>query len=266
MERAFQSTRPRGARLGVPRTSMTECEFQSTRPRGARLPERERVGHIGVVSIHAPARGATHAKAEKYVSDVFQSTRPRGARPEVEKRQAVMPLCFNPRAREGRDRVEPGGAGLPAAFQSTRPRGARRGLSLTMRWANSSFQSTRPRGARLRRNARRRQPHEVSIHAPARGATADVEDERHQRIVSIHAPARGATRSGCGGSSARGCFNPRAREGRDAGPRVAGRGVSGFNPRAREGRDSNCASTHSASADVSIHAPARGATYVPVRE
>ena len=78
----FQSTRPRGARRDVDTIVMSAAEFQSTRPRGARLAwvvaplcalcsfnPRARAGrdqkymqaHTGLelVSIHAPARGAT---------------------------------------------------------------------------------------------------------------------------------------------------------------------------------------------------------------
>ena len=55
----FQSTRPRGARLACWTTAMFPLQFQSTRPRGAR-PEHNVVAvDVRVVSIHAPARGAT---------------------------------------------------------------------------------------------------------------------------------------------------------------------------------------------------------------
>ena len=59
----------------------------------------------------------------------------------------------------------------PEMFQSTRPRGARHllgGLPLL----HNAFQSTRPRGARLRCRASGDEAALVSIHAPARGATA----------------------------------------------------------------------------------------------
>ena len=100
--------------------------------------------------------------------------------------------------------------------------------------------------------------------------------------VSIHAPARGATTSAPGAARARSGFNPRAREGRDclhlasllklsrfnpraregrdrrnACPRVA---IGGFNPRAREGRDDRVPRGRNL-IPVSIHAPARGATF-----
>ena len=60
-------------------------------------------------------------------------------------------------------------------------------------------------------------------------------------------------------------FNPRAREGRDCSPCAMAPGAwIGFNPRAREGRDSRRVRRQSRSEDVSIHAPARGATVPPV--
>ena len=101
---AFQSTRPRGARLirslphlktqtrfnprarggrdfGVPYSLLSETKFQSTRPRGAR-PSSARCSRIAFcVSIHAPAGGAT-AHATKFVESLEG---------------------FNPRARGGRD-------------------------------------------------------------------------------------------------------------------------------------------------------------------
>jgi len=101
--------------------------------------------------------------------------------------------------------------------------------------------------------------------------------------VSIHAPARGAT----GYLSQRGSllprFNPRTREGCDHGFRCMGTRLVSFNPRTREGCDPDgdeCRqviggfqSTHPRGVrqtiistvtqiiGVSIHAPARGATY-----
>ena len=77
--------------------------FQSTRPRGARLLLLLCADHDFSVSIHAPARGATNLTPPARPQAAFQSTRPRGARRQAgflaQSRQ-----CFNPRAREGRDR------------------------------------------------------------------------------------------------------------------------------------------------------------------
>jgi len=119
----FQSTRPRGARPRQWPCSRSFCGFnpraragrdpvsysffsvlimfQSTRPRGARHYEKLEPRGV-VVSIHAPARGATMLTMLKPTVLLFQSTRPRGARP----------IFFpNPNS--------------PSVFQSTRPRGAR---------------------------------------------------------------------------------------------------------------------------------------------
>ena len=103
-----------------------------------------------VVSIHAPARGAT-----------FDRTHTLGAA-----------QCFNPRARTGRDRQIAESSRDLGWFQSTRPHGARRdqahaaggllGVSIhAPAWGATSgrtcscraprFQSTRPHGARPRR-------------------------------------------------------------------------------------------------------------------
>jgi len=140
-----------------------------------------------VVSIHAPARGATLA------FHCFATV-----------------VRFNPRARAGRDNARIGIA-YAGQFQSTRPRGARlasdknlraffvsihapaRGATIYIEERNKTksfnpraragrdearlgtagrgtFQSTRPRGAR-RSDLDYRLITPVSIHAPARGAT-----------------------------------------------------------------------------------------------
>ena len=55
-----------------------------------------------LVSIHAPARGATGMVFASYLWREFQSTRPRGARLSIF--EIFYDLkSFNPRAREGRD-------------------------------------------------------------------------------------------------------------------------------------------------------------------
>ena len=81
---------------------------------------------------------------------------------------------------------------------------------------------------------------DISIHAPARGATNPIFGLRRIRSISIHAPARGATLCKAGMSF----------------------GALDFNPRTREGCDQL---TFKDSYDkiISIHAPARGATRDP---
>jgi len=75
----FQSTRPRGARLFSLCLMSSAVKFQSTRPRGARL-HFDTEEKQARVSIHAPAWGATIGSTPYIKITRFQSTRPRGAR------------------------------------------------------------------------------------------------------------------------------------------------------------------------------------------
>ena len=144
----FQFTRPRGARRLTFEPSCKPLSFQFTRPRGARPRRARRSARWALVSIHAPARGATGTPLTK----------------------KSLRFCFNSRAREGRDETsQREGAGYDP-FQFTRPRGARRVLSCPVR-RSRRFQFTRPRGARRRTIVPCPAVTSVSIHAPARGAT-----------------------------------------------------------------------------------------------
>ncbi len=99
----FQPTRPHGARPAANLRSIAAAKFQPTRPHGARQPHRHRRGLGRDVSTHAPARGATAvAFLVAYAVAVSTHAPARGAtrrsgrgRPDA--------LCFNPRARTGRD-------------------------------------------------------------------------------------------------------------------------------------------------------------------
>ena len=166
--------------------------FQSTRPRGARPDYQSLYNMVNFVSIHAPAWGAT-----------WPATR-----------SCPVSSSFNPRARVGRDEssmiksleegvfqsTRPRGARLSehrccerlSAFQSTRPRGARRGWQRPLT-TPGSFQSTRPRGARQAFRLEIERDRDVSIHAPAWGATRRYGPLLRNTTVSIHAPAWGAT-------------------------------------------------------------------------
>ena len=195
------------------------------------------INEAAPVSIHAPAMGATPNHPGQLVCqpDVSIHAPARGATSAIHNNEEII-TCFNPRAREGRD-VR---AGLPnpssKEFQSTRPRGARLTVNQYLT-GFTLFQSTRPRGARPPTASTPITPWQFQSTRP-RGArpklTHDISD-----LV--------------------GRFNPRAREGRDACPRLIvvqdcvsihapARGATplhalrtsagcGFNPRAREGRD-----------------------------
>jgi len=121
-----------------------------------------------MVSIHAPARGATVQKDKAKEAFMFQSTRPRGAR-HADEIWNVMDILF----------------------QSTRPRGARQWPRVPS--ATSPCFNPRARAGRDR----------------ARAGSGGISQ------VSIHAPARGATRA-CDQMDLQVCFNPRARAGRDS--------------------------------------------------
>ena len=55
--------------------------FQSTHPRGVRLFLFRSKSFPDIISIHAPAWGATNQPGKNIRSDLFQSTHPRGVRP-----------------------------------------------------------------------------------------------------------------------------------------------------------------------------------------
>ena len=146
-------------------------------------------------------------------------------------------MGFNPRARAGRD-GQTRKRNLPSGrFQSTRPRGARP-ATLKANWQRKEVSIHAPaRGATGYWVHLGEGFANVSIHAPARGATWKEGAGHYFCMVSIHAPARGATRRWPRRCSESGCFNPRARAGRDQGRRRHPEGIKRFNPRARAGRD-----------------------------
>ncbi|SMP64743.1 hypothetical protein SAMN06296020_1125 [Anoxynatronum buryatiense] len=148
-------------------------------------------------------------------------------------------LSFNPRSRTGSDDRRTPTIEKIILFQSTLPHGERR-LSIRLPSAPRWFQSTLPHGERRQGNIKLIEGADVSIHAPARGATSAYVLFLWNGCVSIHAPARGAT-----------CTYQRVRFTDTVSIHAPARGATGDPvPRA-------------ASTIVSIHAPARGATYVP---
>ena len=210
----------------------------------------------------------------------FQSTRPRGARRIRASSSPSTALCFNPRAREGRDctsattraltswfqstrprgarRIPPRCMPYLSLFQSTRPRGARRRRAHDSR-ADPQFQSTRPRGARLIDDKIIRRPKKFQSTRPRGARLANGDDDIYALLVSIHAPARGATRPHPRRLRACRWFQSTRPRGARLAEHAHKRDETSFNPRAREGRDLSLVCS-SLSQNVSIHAPARGAT------
>ena len=124
---------------------------------------------ITTISIHAPARGAT------------------------------CPALWSPRI---------------AKFQSTLPRGERQftGRLLDMQMG---FQSTLPRGERRPDSKRQRQSDDFNPRS-REGSDQAIIDVENNVMISIHAPARGATAKPVHPCYPQRYFNPRSREGSDA--------------------------------------------------
>ncbi len=142
----------------------------------------------------------------------FQSTLPRGERRRVSAGKSARNY-FNPRSREGSDRIPRRKDKRRLHFNPRSREGS--DLFTIRRILITSFQSTLPRGERRELLTNDKLSEAISIHAPARGATLRRlhPEKRHlfqstlprgerlramcslriYRNISIHAPARGAT-------------------------------------------------------------------------
>jgi len=145
-----------------------------------------------LVSIHAPARGATRRNSFAVIPYQFQSTPPHGGRRKtVYSFLYIVHVSIHAPARGRQLRAEL--ADMRAEFQSTPPHGGRLDGSPFV-VIILLFQSTPPHGGRLIKAIPECPAHGVSIHAPARGATSLRACHKRNKLVSIHAPARGATK------------------------------------------------------------------------
>ena len=122
-----------------------------------------------IVSIHAPARGATLERERLAIMKEFQSTHPHGVR------HATL--------------VQINAAQM---FQSTHPHGVRQKRHLST-LPNRCFNPRTRTGCDENGWFFDKESVQVSIHAPARGATFSAIIAAECLSVSIHAPARGAT-------------------------------------------------------------------------
>ena len=192
------------------------------------------IPYNSLISIHAPARGATTAFFALVKLGLFQSTLPRRERRSY---RAFHPLwCyFNPRSREGSDLWSFHDTIRPAIFQSTLPRRERRTHAVYSS-SFSAFQSTLPR--RERRSHFQRTKSQCYFNPRSREGSDKVNSyfescfnkfqstlPRGERLVASHS-----------------FFT-----------------VEYFNPRSREGSDTDW-SLDFKHIQISIHAPARGAT------
>ena len=211
---------------------------------------------LGIISIHAPTRGATLQKRKCEFLLKFQSTLPQGERLHVHR------YC---RTRE--------------RFQSTLPQGERRKRNINSKHSNRYFNPRSHKGSDwlgqnffLYNN--------ISIHAPTRGATYRRDGEKENRYISIHAPTRGATFAfkrlnnfslisihaptrGATDLVSRDYRNSEFQSTLPQGERLTKRLLNKislyFNPRSHKGSDRAPLSSL-AYPNISIHAPTRGAT------
>ncbi len=279
----FQSTPPRGGRrrpLGD--SSAVRCFNPRPRVGGDRaicrhdrmtsmcFNPRPRVGgddgcaSIGTglrrVSIHAPAWGATCRPSDVASTGYrFQSTPPRGGRHEhsAVSRQSIEFQSTPPRG--GRHAGADGQRRTTPSF-NPRPRVGGDDRSRQLAQRVDEFQSTPPRGGR------RALPvaaigRDVSIHAPAWGATVLGSCQAGSSQVSIHAPAWGATGTAPIWRRLSMTFQSTPpRGGRPVAATDAAVTLSEFQSTPPRGGRPAGAGSPSVRATVSIHAPAWGAT------
>ncbi len=144
----FNPRTRRGCDLTQSAGAVTVTVFQSTHPQGVRLPILVGIFFAHLVSIHAPAGGAT--SAVNYLPSLLPSFNPRTRRGcDATGYQGVRwASCFNPRTRRGCDEDRERDAALKDMFQSTHPQGVRRRYCMLQRLF-PVFQSTHPQGVRL---------------------------------------------------------------------------------------------------------------------
>ena len=128
---------------------------------------------VQIISIHAPAKGATYFDYLKVSVRIFQSTLPRRERRASYETRTSGRCYFNPRSREGSDSSANSIINRQTLFQSTLPRRERHPAPLP----SHPLQHFNPRsreGSDQRPQQAAAQGAEISIHAPAKGATSRI--------------------------------------------------------------------------------------------
>ena len=209
-------------------------QFQSTLPRGERLWCQLRPDthlNFNPRSREGSDRGGFKCIHTRYYFNPRSREGSDGAKP----REIADAFDFNPRSREGSDYLILVSILLIKDFNPRSREGSdERGIGSVDK--RKRFQSTLPRGERPCRSCFPCRLPEISIHAPARGATRYHHRQRPSPLISIHAPARGATvsRSDVGPILTFQSTLPRGE--RRPGGHYSGVGHD-FNPRSREGSD-----------------------------
>ena len=167
-------------------------EFQSTLPRRERLFSIFNSLLFCIISIHAPAKGATTEICPKLpCSDISIHAPAKGATKRAYVFAGHVPN-FNPRSREGSDKTSTAMRWKTSAFQSTLPRRERRHGHVLFD-KRMKFQSTLPRRER-RSNLEGIRFYSVYFNPRSReGSDCLVKCIKGYGKISIHAPAKGAT-------------------------------------------------------------------------
>ncbi len=243
-DRCFDPRSREGSDRREPRSAASRGQFRSALPRRER-PARQIAQHCLLdVSIRAPAKGATsQLDASGKRADGFDPRSREGSDSASRHAdQRARARCFDPRSREGSDaRPSAAASACSTMFRSALPRRERPTARRQLRLALLMFRSALPRRERRRHGRRVDSRRRVSIRAPAKGATLRC---RH-RCATAHPDE---------------CFDPRSREGSDRRRVGAIADPDRFDPRSREGSDTAVAARHTSDIDVSIRAPAKGAT------
>ena len=235
----FQSTLPRGERLGSPLVVIPNSPYFNPRSHeGSDYTPFMILIISSSISIHAPTRGATRGYTESPITHInfnprshegsdkdpterqaaiaeFQSTLPRGERPPQHGYTVVCCSYFNPRSHEGSDYVSPSFSSGPIISIHAPTRGATQ-IPYSF-FPPFKFQSTLPRGERLNKS---------------------------RICLSLSN------------------FNPRSHEGSDPVSSLYGCYRCNFNPRSHEGSDITSGIIFFRQWGISIHAPTRGATLI----
>ena len=170
------------------------ASFQSPPPRRGRRLLPHDLGKVILISIPAPAQGATPPWAFIRPNILFQSPPPRRGRLFTGMVRDVQVTDFNPRPRAGGDSRWPARPGVELVFQSPPPRRGRLCAFVP---------------AYTRDN--------ISIPAPAQGATVGVGNHLFLAPIFQSPPPRRGRLSTRYISSTKSHFNPRPRAGGDAG-------------------------------------------------
>ena len=264
---AFQSTPPRRGRPSRAAALGSACHRFNPRPReGGDLRSLRSCAVACMVSIHAPAKGATlPTRRSLDVAHVFQSTPPRRGRRPIASMHRRRRSCFNPRPREGGDRSHRRRSCRRRRVSIHAPaKGATDGMSVDAH-PTCSFQSTPPR--RGRPSAPIAAASTVRCFNPRPREGGDALRSRAAMPACMFQstpPRRGRHDAPIGIRSADACFNPRPREGGDCDRRRRAWPIAMFQSTPpRRGRPA-CTAADWHARRVSIHAPAKGATPPPI--